>query len=254
MLLSRSDLRSVERFSPGNPFSYLLPLPFPPPEHHDRHHRRRRCGRSERILRPLPRMRRLIHGVCLLLFSTSLFAEDFCSLVVKVRDPQGAEVEASVVVEERDGRKIEKENTPGGVKFCDLGITPVTVTVGSPSCNQVIVRNVPLDWGETSLVSVVYDDRPCLVDAPPVAACKFLFRFIDAQHNSINGVVLRTHTPYEETHKADTFGRLLIRIAAWQKLSGTASADGYEPAELRVPCITKNQRIEQYVTLVPRTR
>ena len=179
----------------------------------------------------------------------SVFPREHCSLLVKVISPQGAEVEADVVVEERDGRKIEQENKPGGVKFCDLGITPVTVTVGNAACNQVVVRNVPLRWGEPRTVSVIYDDQPCLTDSLPVAACQFLFRFIDSHRNSIKGASLKIQTPYEEVYKADAFGRLLIRIGAGQDLLGIASANGYNSTEVRTPCVTKNRRVEQYVTL-----
>jgi len=194
-------------------------------------------------------MSTIVSFVLVLGLSTNLFAKDHCSLVVKAVDSEGREVEADVVVTERDGRRIERENRPGGVKFCDLGITPITVTVGSPECNQVVVRNVPLRWGETRIVSVIYDDRPCLVDPPPVAACQFLFRFIDTQHNFVKGVSLKTQTPYEEVHKADDFGRLLMKIPAGQQLLGMAAANGYGPAEVRVPCVTNNRKVEQYITL-----
>jgi len=194
-------------------------------------------------------MRTFIHAMCSLLLAVSLCAKDFCSLIVKVRGPQGEQVEALVTVEEHDGRRIEQTNKPGGAKFCDLGIRPVTVAVGHPACNQVIVRNVPLEWGQTRIVSVIYDREPCLIDAPPVAACQFLFRFIDSQHNFLNGVSLKTETPYEEVHKADEFGRLLMRIPAGKALLGIASANGYGSAEVRIPCVTKNRTVEQYVTL-----
>lgn len=194
-------------------------------------------------------MRTFISGICFLCLAVNLCAKDFCSLIVKVRSPQGKEVEALVVVEEHDGRRIEQQNRLGGLRFCDLGIMPVTVTVGHPACNQVVVRNVPLDWGETTTLPITYDQEPCLIDSPPVAACKFLFRFIDLQHNFVKGVSLKTQTPYEEVLKADEFGRLMMRIPAGQELLGATSSNGYSTAVVKISCTTENERVERYVTL-----
>ena len=179
----------------------------------------------------------------------SAWAADYCSLMVKVQDPRGNGVDARVSVEEHDGRRIEKESKVGEVRFCDLGITPVTISVGHPACNQVVVRNVPLRWGEITTVSVVYDREPCLIDTPPVAACQFLFRFVDRQHNSIGGATLKVQTPREDVQHADGFGRLFIRIAAGQQLTGVAAMKGYAPLELMIPCVSENQKLDRYVVL-----
>ena len=67
-------------------------------------------------------------------------AADYCSLAVRVISPdQRRPVEVLVSGSEKSGRVIEKETTSEDVKFCDLGITPVTVTVGGDTCNQVVV-------------------------------------------------------------------------------------------------------------------
>ena len=108
-------------------------------------------------------MRTFISGICLLCLAVNLRAKDFCSLIVKVRNPQRAEVEALVVIKEHDGRRIEQQNRPGGVRFCDLGIMPVTATVGHPACNQVVVRNVPLDWRETTTLPIYFASSICSI-------------------------------------------------------------------------------------------
>ena len=131
----------------------------------------------------------------------------------------------------------------------DLGISPVTVTIGDPACNQVIVRNVPVGWAKTRTLRVIYDREPCMIDLPPVAACRILFRFMDSQHNWVKGVSLKVESPYAETLKADNFGRVLVRIAAHEELRATAVADSYRPAELRLSCTSDNIRVEQSVTL-----
>ena len=123
--------------------------------------------------------------------STGAAAQTYCSLVVRVVDPSGREVpEAPVRLEEQGGRVVNAENRRGGVRFCDLDLQPVTITVGYPGCNQVRVRDVPLEWGQTRTVKVVYDREPCIRDLPPVAACKILFRFRDEQGKWISGIFL----------------------------------------------------------------
>lgn len=154
-----------------------------------------------------------------------------------------------MIVQERDGRRVEQESQSGGARFCDLGITPVTVTVGAPQCNQVTVRNIGLEWGKTANVSVIYDNRPCLVDNPPVAACQFLLRFVDAGRKPVAGVSVSTQDPGGRTEKADEFGRLLIRIPANEELRAVGTAPGYGRSEVRIPCSSENQRVERYVVL-----
>jgi len=185
----------------------------------------------------------------ILAFCFSASAADYCSLAVKVIDPQGREPETLVSVRERDGRVTQHENARGGVGFCNLGITPVEVTVGPPSCNQAIVRNVPVDWAEERKITILYDPAPCMVDTPPVAACEFLLRFVAAGGEPISGVRFELEKPYEQAWKADRFGRVMIRIAAGQQMSGVATHQGLAPAEVAAPCVTQNRLMERYVTL-----
>jgi hypothetical protein len=188
-----------------------------------------------------------LYCIWFLCLGVILRAGDYCSLTVRVTDPAGREVEARVSVEERNGRSLEHDNKAGGIRFCDLGITPVTVTVGDPNCDQVIVKDVPLQWGRTSEVSVIYDRKPCLIDSPPVAACQFLLRFVDSRRKPAGGVSLKIATPYEGTENGDNFGRILVRIPAGQDLRAVATLSGYRPAEVQIPCTRENQKLERYV-------
>lgn len=181
----------------------------------------------------------------------SSWGADYCSLVVRVLDRQGEDTEAWVTVEERDGRRLREENAPGGLRFCDLGILPVTVMVGDPACNQVIVRNVPLEWRQTRELRILYDREPCLIDRPPVAACRILYRFADPGGNWVKGVSLRVDSPYPEELRGDSFGRVLVRIAAGEELRAQAMADGYRAAELRLACTPEVSSVERKVTLYP---
>jgi hypothetical protein len=104
----------------------------------------------------LLQMKVLLSVLLLILAGSTAFAQGHCSLVVKVVDPNDKEVtEARISVQERNGRIEEGQYRRGGAQFCDLGMLPVTVTVGDPDCAGVIVRNIPLEWGETKTLKVV---------------------------------------------------------------------------------------------------
>lgn len=187
--------------------------------------------------------------IILIIAVTGLRAAGYCSLRVKVESPSGKMVDVHVVVEEQNGSKIEKTTVKGLAEFCGLGIKPVSVTVGGQGCNQVVVRDVPLRWNETREVSVRYDLDPCNVDPPPVAVCAILFRFIDSKRVPVDTVTLNEQKPFAQLHPTDDYGRILVRIAAGEAISGEALADGYKPVQISIPCTTLNQRLEQTVVL-----
>jgi hypothetical protein len=176
-------------------------------------------------------------------------AAEYCSLQVTVTAPSGKPVEERVVVEESNGWKAEQTSQHGIAKFCGLGIHSVSVTVGDGGCNQVIVRNVPLLWGETTHLPITYDDAPCKGETLPVAACAFLLRLIDEKRQPVKAVSLDEQKPFSKSYRGDEFGRVLIRIAAGQQLVAVASAKDYKPTLVSIPCESKNKRLEQIVVL-----
>ena len=176
-------------------------------------------------------------------------AAEHCSLRVTVLTPSGEPVTARILVEEKNGWKLEQQSTPGPTNFCGLGIHPVSVTVGDEGCNQVVVRNVPLKWDETTHLTVTYDMKPCLGETPPVAACDVLLRVIGVKRDPVDGATFEEQKPFPELRRGDVFGRIFIRIAAGQELTGIASARGYRPAQIKIPCVSRNQRHEQIVVL-----
>jgi hypothetical protein len=182
-------------------------------------------------------------------FAPSIHAQEYCSLAVNIVDMQGRAVEAKVAVQESDGRTVEKTANFGLVQFCDLGIEPVTISVGHPGCNQAVVRNVGLRWGTTIKVKIIYDREPCLVDEPPVAACQMLFRFADAEQRWLKGVALKLQSPEDKIFNADEYGRIHMRVAAFKEVVGIATTPGYEPAEIRIRCTSENEHLERRMTL-----
>jgi hypothetical protein len=194
-------------------------------------------------------MRLIMLLLCLLLLLSTAQGRDYCSLVVKVVDPEGRRVGARVSVTEGDGRVETKETEGSDLSFCDLGILPVTVTVGHPACNQSIVRNVGLSWGQTTKTTVMYDVQPCLHDLPPVAACKMLLRFRDSHQSWLTGVALELNAPQAEVLKTDRYGRVLIRVPAGQAMRGRATAESFRPTEVDFNCTRERILFEQIVTL-----
>jgi hypothetical protein len=171
--------------------------------------------------------------------------------MVKVIDSHGKEVmEAPVTLVERSGRAVHTRSQRGGVRFCDLGLWAVSVTIGGAHCYQVQVRDVPLLWGETQNITILYDgDVLCDQDTPPVAACKILFRVQNEHSRWISKAVLDPPFAGSEQSASDNYGRLLIRIAAGARLDTFVKRDGYVPEKINLTCTSDLQFAEKILTL-----
>ena len=176
----------------------------------------------------------------LTLFAThAVSAADYCSLAVRVLSADGKREEAIVSVKEKDGRITELGPTFSDVSFCDLGIEPVTVKVGSDgTCNQVVVNGVPLTWGKQYLLAVTYDSGPCLVDRPPapVPTCQELLRVSDTAGKWIGKAEVQFSEPQLKTRATDNAGRALFVLTSGQHGLGRVRASGYESREFSVSC------------------
>lgn len=170
-------------------------------------------------------------------------AEDYCSLIVMVFDSEAQEVPKGnvwVTVEETNGRAYKKGYDRGGTSFCGLGISSVTVTVSSVGldCVQTSVRNIPLEWGTTKRIAVLYNYEACMGGRgwPPPPSCQFVFRFEDSEGKPINHVMLNVKTPYTKDHKSDSYGRVETGIGFGKVLEGVATASGFSPTTVRAEC------------------
>ena len=179
-------------------------------------------------------------------------AADHCSLVVSVVSPQGDDVEAWVTVRDFQGRTIERENVPGGVRFCELGILPVTVIVGRAACNQVTVRNVPLVWEETYKLKVVFDFARCISHGAPVPVpqCLVLFRIKDDDEEWIEGASVTLLSPSPRVVTSDQYGRAVVGIARGADVRGNVWKEGYRRSPVAAQCSPQERRLEREVTLV----
>jgi hypothetical protein len=197
-----------------------------------------------------------IVGTALLLMAGALMAmaQDQCSLTVKVADPNGNKVSGAFVwVEERNGRLEYRKAERGEAAVCELGFLGVTVTVGSAGCNQVVVRDVPLEWAKDQTVNVTYDQVRCglNVDHPAMAVCEVLFRFADAAEDSkwIPGVEFKPPLRGRQSLGTDRFGRALVRMSAGEEIHASTESAGYAPEAIDLKCTNNLIRVERLVKL-----
>jgi hypothetical protein len=164
-------------------------------------------------------------------------AQDYCSLIVRVANASGCKRSGDWVKLNEGDAHVEIESTiDGEVRFCNLGIRAVTVTVGRYECNQVVVRNIPLSWGSERIVNVVYDNQPCYVDPPHSPGCSVLLRFVNEQWKSIPEVQLDPPINKSKTDRSDKYGRAMVWLQLDDKLLITARSPGFSPEKLEVKC------------------
>ncbi len=179
-------------------------------------------------------------GLFLFLSPAGFGATPFCSLVVTVSSAHGNRLESQVSVEESGGRVTERETKPGTgtAEFCDLGIVPVVVKVGDDgSCNQVVVKEVPLRWNETFRLAVTYEPDACAPDIArlSVRTCAVMLRVSDAKGTAVPAAVFRG-TGGSGEQGADGYGRLLVRLSRGRSLLAMISAPGFKDAQVPMSC------------------
>jgi hypothetical protein len=178
--------------------------------------------------------------------------QDFCPLVVHVMDPGGKLVSGvPVKVEEKSGRAVSSTVEKGEVRFCDLGVLHVTVSVGFPSgCNYTVVQNVPLVWSLTRKLDITYDEGVCRVDGPPpILLCAVLFRFADENGKWLPGVGFAPPVSRFPGLRSDSYGRSMVRAADGEEVHTSTDKPGYLPQVIQFKCSNNLSQAEQVITL-----
>ena len=164
-------------------------------------------------------------------------AADYCSLIVRVLSPDNRRpLETLVSVLEESGRVSRKETGSKDIRFCDLGISPVTVTVGGDECNQVVVHNVPLTWGEEYLLTITFDPEPCQQERLPMPVCDLLFRIADSGGKWLEKASIVFDGQRFPRAETDTAGRILVVPRIGERVTGTVTASGYLSRTFAVSC------------------
>jgi hypothetical protein len=201
------------------------------------------------FLFPLKTMMRA--GMFLLLVSVTAPAKDYCSLTVEVANGRGYKpTGVSVTLVEGNGRVESGTTKDGEVRFCDLGMSSVTLTVGgSDRCNEVVVRNIALNWGLERIVDVVYDREYCNVDELQTAGCWVLLRFVDEQGKSISGVQFDPPIGKTRSVQSDGYGRAMVGVPTGEALVVNARSPSHNPERIELKCSAYSSTREMVVTL-----
>src|SRR5437868_6342321 len=82
----------------------------------------------------------------ILLGALGAHAQDYCSLTVHVTTSDGHKPTGVPVTLVESGGHVEIGTTTAGeVRFCGLGLSTVTLTIGERNqCNEVVVHNVAM--------------------------------------------------------------------------------------------------------------
>jgi hypothetical protein len=167
--------------------------------------------------------------ILLVAYSAAGASPGTCSLAVGVHLPDGRRLEVPISVVEENGRVEDKWQEPGegDVMFCDLGILPVTVIVGSSGrCHQTTIRKVRLFWEETYRLVVTYDPLAC-PETVRLPNCRVLFRVQDPLGNWIPGAHVSISSPVETNETTDVYGRASMVIRTATHLRGEVDAAGF---------------------------
>jgi hypothetical protein len=208
----------------------------------------------------MDRLHQVIWRALALLFLAGIrtaVGADYWSLLVHVVSPDGRRPQALVSVIEKNGRTIERDPTADDVKFCDLGIDPVTVKVGTDgTCNQVVVKDIPLVWQEEYHLTVTYDLEPCLQDLPrpPVPVCHVLVRVSDASGKWLEKASIRFRDAQPAELETDNAGRAVFLLSAGERREGVVALAGYGQRPFSVSCTRKEPQHEEIVKLVKTSR
>ena len=189
--------------------------------------------------------------ICFLHTPSSLLAQDYCSLRVRVLAPNGKPFPVYVTVYEKSGRVIEKEQAPpDDVQFCDLGILPVKVVIGPKGCHEITVDDVRNYWREPYTLAVTYDPEHCMRELlpPPQPICEVLLRISGLTGEWVDKATVTFQKPSLQPLRTDSAGRALLIAGLSKNIKALATAPGYVSKAFSVAC-TKPGEYENLVRL-----
>jgi hypothetical protein len=199
-----------------------------------------------------PTMNLRLVTLLVIIAASNASAQDYCSLVVSVVKPTGGQVSGVVVgVDESNGRSEAHISEAGEARFCDLGVSNVAVSIGREnSCGYVVVRNVPLVFGFTRRIGIIYDDTLCREDrAPPILPCQVLLRFRDQDANWVPGIRFSPPMPHLGIDQSDSSGRVMVGLAAGEQVHSVAGKEGYVSQPIDLACSRPFKERERIVML-----
>ena len=199
----------------------------------------------------------ILFASCFAFAGTMAHAQNVCSLTVRALSPRGQRPEVPISVKEQNGRIQEKYQEPGkgDVQFCDLGILPVTVSVGGEgdACNRVTISDVPVSLDRPYLLRVIYDPEACDIwhkMPAPEPQCQLVFRVMNSTGTWLANALIKLSSPRSVELKTDLYGRAEFCPRMKESVQGTVVARGYGDAEFNLVC--SDLRQEQLIRLKKR--
>jgi hypothetical protein len=187
----------------------------------------------------------------LFLVAVTASARDFCSLTVRVANAAGYKPTGlSVALVESNGRTEAATTKDGEVRFCDLGISPVTLTIGEGDrCNEVVIRNLALNWDTDRVLNVIYDREYCHGDELQSAGCLFLLRFVNEQGRAVGPVRFAPPIGRARSVQSDGYGRAIVTLQPGETRTFSGSLSGFGTEKVELQCSGGGLKRERIVTL-----
>jgi hypothetical protein len=175
---------------------------------------------------------------------------EYCSLVVKVQDSKGVPVDVRVHISKSDGSVLDELTSEDGTaRFCDLGVAPVTVSLGSADCKLLTLRNVYPEWRTEKKLVVTYD--PCHSeggDAIPSRACHVLIRAVGQDGVGLPDARVTLNLP-AKIDPTDRFGRAFFKLAHNVEVIGNVGKMGYINGHFSFRCVSDATAVDKVVVL-----
>jgi hypothetical protein len=175
---------------------------------------------------------------------------EYCSLVVKVQDSKGVPVDVRVHITRSDGSVLDELTSEDGTaRFCDLGVAPVTVSLGSAACKLLTLRNLYPEWRTERRLLVTYD--PCHAeggDAIFSQACHVLIRAVDQDGVGLAGARVTLNLP-ARIDPTDRFGRAFFKLLYNDEVTGKVEKVGYGSGRFTFRCSSEAWAVDKIVVV-----
>jgi hypothetical protein len=174
-------------------------------------------------------------------------ANEFCDVVVKVRNVSGDPIEAPVKAVSPKGNVLFSTRSLGGVaKLCDVGLQEFAIVIGQDLCGQVTLNHLKATWPKTLVFPVILQNCHGFIVR---TGCLLLMHMRDNYGAGIERAGLRIDGIKNVDAVSDKHGR----IRAWLKFDADHIVDvdaaGFEGGRVVVTCSAQSPDVEATVVL-----
>jgi hypothetical protein len=164
----------------------------------------------------------------------------YCSFEVRVSRPSGVPFAKVPVALVERGTQFATVFTDakGLARICDAPLHRVDIVVGGDLCGMVLVKNIRPTWPTTRQVFVTYVEEGCSHFTFP-DHCQALLHTEDERGQPLAGA--RFDGRPSGPAVSDVFGRFFRTLKRGEKLEGTVTKEGYQPARVSEQCLPDGQ-------------